>query len=153
MGTSVEEAVIPKNVKTIKNYAFVDCKKLEKVTFKGETKLDGDIFANSPLKEFIIEKDSKVICTDNPFRSTGNYSEVSSLEKVAILGELKNDKGKDDDLWKQMFYNNAKIKEVVIDGKNATNFSQNTFPNIEELLITGEETNFLHINLVIKHLH
>ena len=142
MGTSVEEAVIPKNVKTIKNYAFVDCKKLEKVTFKGETKLDGDIFANSPLKEFIIEKDSKVICTDNPFRSTGNYSEVSSLEKVAILGELKNDKGKDDDLWQQMFYNNAKIKEVVIDGKNATNFSQNTFPNIEELLITGEETNF-----------
>ena len=142
MGTSVEEAVIPKNVKTIKNYAFVDCKKLEKVTFKGETKLDGDIFANSPLKEFIIEKDSKVICTDNPFRRTGNYSEVSSLEKVAILGELKNDKGKDDDLWKQMFYNNAKIKEVVIDGKNATNFSQNTFPNIEELLITGEETNF-----------
>ena len=142
MGTSVEEAVIPKNVKTIKNYAFVDCKKLEKVTFKGETKLDGDIFANSPLKEFIIEKDSKIICTDNPFRSTGNYSEVSSLEKVAILGELKNDKGKDDDLWQQMFYNNAKIKEVVIDGKNATNFSQNTFPNIEELLITGEETNF-----------
>ena len=142
MGTSVEEAVIPKNVKTIKNYAFVDCKKLEKVTFKGETKLDGDIFANSPLKEFIIEKDSKVICTDNPFRSTGIYSEVSSLEKVAILGELKNDKGKDDYLWQQMFHNNAKIKEVVIDGKNATNFSQGTFPNIEELLITGKETNF-----------
>ncbi|MDO4673279.1 MAG: cell wall-binding repeat-containing protein, partial [Porphyromonadaceae bacterium] len=45
-------------------------------------------------------------------------------------------------LWQQMFHNNAKIKEVVIDGKNATNFSQNTFPNIEELLITGEETNF-----------
>ena len=82
------------------------------------------------------------ICTDNPFRSTGIYSEVSSLEKVAILGELKNDKGKDDDLWQQMFHNNTKIKEVVIDGKNATNFSQNTFPNIEELLITGEETNF-----------
>ena len=142
MGTSVEEAVIPKNVKTIKNYAFIDCKKLEKVTFKGETKLDGDIFADSILKEFVIEKDSKVTCTDNPFRRTGNYSEVSSLEKVAILGELKNDKGKDDDLWKQMFYNNAKIKEVVIDGKNATNFSQGTFPNIEELLITGEKTNF-----------
>ena len=142
MGTSVEEAVIPKNVKTIKNYAFVDCKKLEKVTFKGETKLDGDIFADSILKEFVIEKDSKVTCTDNPFRSSWKYSEVSSLEKVAILGALKNDKGKDDYLWQQMFHNNAKIKEVVIDGKNATNFSQGTFPNIEELLITGKETNF-----------
>ncbi len=143
MGTSITEAIIPKNVKTIKNYAFVDCKNLQKVAFKGETKLEGIIFADSILKEFVIKKDSKVTCTDNPFRSSWKYSEVSSLEKVAILGALKNDKGKDDDLWQQMFYNNAKIKEVVIDGKNATNFSQNTFPNIEELLITGEATNFL----------
>ena len=143
MGTSITEAIIPKNVKTIKNYAFVDCKNLQKVAFKGETKLEGIIFADSILKEFVIKKDSKVTCTDNPFRSSWKYSEVSSLEKVAILGALKNDKGKDDYLWQQMFHNNAKIKEVVIDGKNATNFSQGTFPNIEELLITGEATNFL----------
>ena len=143
MGTSITEAIIPKNVKTIKNYAFVDCKNLQKVAFKGETKLEGIIFADSILKEFVIKKDSKVTCTDNPFRSSWKYSEVSSLEKVAILGALKKDEGKDDYLWQQMFHNNAKIKEVVIDGKNATNFSQGTFPNIEELLITGEATNFL----------
>ena len=62
MGTSITEAIIPKNVKIIKNYAFVDCKNLQKVAFKGETKLEGDIFANSILKEFVIEKDSKVTC-------------------------------------------------------------------------------------------
>lgn len=88
-GSAITELDVPASVKKIENWAFIDCKALKKVTIHGETVLNTVPFAGCDIKEFVIENGAKVTCTDNPFRSSGSYSAVTTLESVKIIGTLE----------------------------------------------------------------
>lgn len=104
-GSAITELDVPASVKKIENWAFVDCKALKKVTIHGETVLNTVPFAGCDIKEFVIENGAKVTCTDNPFRPSGSYSAVTTLESVKIIGTLESSRTDTTTatLWKKMF--------------------------------------------------
>ena len=126
-GSAITELDVPASVKKIENWAFVDCKALKKVTIHGETVLNIVPFAGCDIKEFVIENGAKVTCTDNPFRKSGSYSAVTTLDSVKIIGTLETSKedATTADLWKEMFSPSEQLKEVT-----AVSYTHLTLPTI-----------------------
>ena len=138
--TAITELVIPSGVKKLGEWAFLNCSSLKKLTLLGEITLEGVQFPGTSLEELVIGKDAVVTCTDDPFRGTGNYPAMTSLKKVSILGTfISSSADKDTKTFWRCFSRNAGLTEVVLSGKNVTNFSQSAFPNVTILSILGGE--------------
>lgn len=141
--TAITELVIPSGVKKLGNWAFVNCSYLKKLTLLGEITLEGVQFPGTPLEELVIGENAVVTCTDDPFRATGSYPAVTSLKKVSILGTfISSSTDTDTKTFWRCFSRNADLTEIVLSGKNATNFSQSAFPNVTTLSILGGEATF-----------
>ena len=85
-GTAITELVIPSGVKKLGTWSFLNCSSLKKLTLQGEITLEGVQFPGTSLEELVIGEDAVVTCTDDPFRATGSYPAMTSLNKVSILG-------------------------------------------------------------------
>ena len=78
--TNLQEVILPSTVKTIKSYAFENCKNLKRIILNDElTKIDFRAFANTGIEEIIIPK-SVTFITERTF------DECSSLKKVKFEG-------------------------------------------------------------------
>lgn len=143
-GSAITELDVPASVKKIENWAFVDCKALKKVTIHGETVLNIVPFAGCDIKEFVIENGAKVTCTDNPFRKSGSYSAVTTLDSVKIIGTLETSKedATTADLWKEMFSPSEQLKEVTVSDANLQYVKAETFPKMENLKVVGDDATF-----------
>ena len=146
-GSAITELDVPASVKKIENWAFIDCKALKKVTIHGETVLNTVPFAGCDIKEFVIENGAKVTCTDNPFRSSGSYSAVTTLESVKIIGTLErsadnNNCTTTEGLWKKMFSPSEQLKEVTVSDANLQYVKAETFPKMENLKVVGDDVTF-----------
>lgn len=146
-GSAITELDVPASVKKIENWAFVDCKALKKVTIHGETVLNTVPFAGCDIKEFVIENGAKVTCTDNPFRSSGSYSAVTTLESVKIIGTLERSADNKnctttEGLWKKMFSPSEQLKEVTVSDANQPYVKAETFPKMENLKVVGDDATF-----------
>ena len=143
-GSAITELDVPASVKKIENWAFVDCKALKKVTIHGETVLNTVPFAGCDIKEFVIENGAKVTCTDNPFRWSGSYSAVTTLESVKIIGTLETSQTDTTTatLWKEMFSPSEQLKEVTVSDGNLQYVKAETFPKMENLKIVGDDVTF-----------
>lgn len=146
-GSAITELDVPASVKKIENWAFIDCKALKKVTIHGETVLNTVPFAGCDIKEFVIENGAKVTCTDNPFRSSGSYSAVTTLESVKIIGTLERSADNKnctttEGLWKNMFSPSEQLKEVTVSDANLQYVKAETFPKMENLKVVGDDATF-----------
>lgn len=143
-GSAITELDVPASVKKIENWAFVDCKALKKVTIHGETVLNTVPFAGCDIKEFVIENGAKVTCTDNPFRPSGSYSAVTTLESVKIIGTLESSRTDTTTatLWKKMFSPSEQLKEVTVSDANLQYVKAETFPKMENLKVVGDDVTF-----------
>lgn len=146
-GSAITELDVPASVKKIENWAFIDCKALKKVTIHGETVLNTVPFAGCDIKEFVIENGAKVTCTDNPFRSSGSYSAVTTLESVKIIGTLERSADNKnctttEGLWKKMFSPSEQLKEVTVSDANLQYVKAETFPKMENLKVVGDDVTF-----------
>ncbi len=143
-GSAITELDVPASVKKIENWAFVDCKALKKVTIHGETVLNTVPFAGCDIKEFVIENGAKVTCTDNPFRPSGSYSAVTTLESVKIIGTLESSRTDTTTatLWKKMFSPSEQLKEVTLSDANLQYVKAETFPKMENLKVVGDDVTF-----------
>lgn len=146
-GSAITELDVPASVKKIENWAFVDCKALKKVTIHGETVLNIVPFAGCDIKEFVIENGAKVTCTDNPFRKSGSYSAVTTLESVKIIGTLERSADNKnctttEGLWKNMFSPSEQLKEVTVSDANLQYVKAETFPKMENLKVVGDDATF-----------
>lgn len=146
-GSAITELDVPASVKKIENWAFIDCKALKKVTIHGETVLNTVPFAGCDIKEFVIENGAKVTCTDNPFRSSGSYSAVTTLESVKIIGTLERSADNKnctttEGLWKKMFSPSEQLKEVTVSDANQPYVKAETFPKMENLKVVGDDATF-----------
>lgn len=146
-GSAITELDVPASVKKIENWAFIDCKALKKVTIHGETVLNTVPFAGCDIKEFVIENGAKVTCTDNPFRSSGSYSAVTTLESVKIIGTLERSADNKnctttEGLWKKMFSPSEQLKEVTVSDANQPYVNAETFPKMENLKVVGDDVTF-----------
>ena len=146
-GSAITELDVPASVKKIENWAFIDCKALKKVTIHGETVLNTVPFAGCDIKEFVIENGAKVTCTDNPFRSSGSYSAVTTLESVKIIGTLERSADNKnctttEGLWKKMFSPSEQLKEVTVSDANLPYVNAETFPKMENLKVVGDDVTF-----------
>lgn len=146
-GSAITELDVPASVKKIENWAFIDCKALKKVTIHGETVLNTVPFAGCDIKEFVIENSAKVTCTDNPFRSSGSYSAVTTLESVKIIGTLERSADNKnctttEGLWKKMFFPSEQLKEVTVSDANQPYVNAETFPKMENLKVVGDDVTF-----------
>lgn len=143
-GSAITELDVPASVKKIENWAFVDCKALKKVTIHGETVLNTVPFAGCDIKEFVIENGAKVTCTDNPFRPSGSYSAVTTLESVKIIGTLETSRTDTTTatLWKKMFSPSEQLKEVTVSDANLPYVNAETFPKMENLKVVGDDVTF-----------
>lgn len=146
-GSAITELDVPASVKKIENWAFIDCKALKKVTIHGETILNTVPFAGCDIKEFVIENGAKVTCTDNPFRSSGSYSAVTTLESVKIIGTLERSADNKnctttEGLWKKMFSPSEQLKEVTVSDANLQYVKAETFPKMENLKVVGDDVTF-----------
>lgn len=146
-GSAITELDVPASVKKIENWAFIDCKALKKVTIHGETVLNTVPFAGCDIKEFVIENGAKVTCTDNPFRSSGSYSAVTTLESVKIIGTLERSADNKnctttEGLWKKMFSPSEQLKEVTVSDANRPYVKAETFPKMENLKVVGDDATF-----------
>lgn len=143
-GSAITELDVPASVKKIENWAFVDCKALKKVTIHGETVLNTVPFAGCDIKEFVIENGAKVTCTDNPFRPSGSYSAVTTLESVKIIGTLETSRTDmtTETLWKNMFSPSEQLKEVTVSDANLQYVKAETFPKMENLKVVGDDATF-----------
>ena len=142
-GTAIKELFIPSGVKKLGEWSFLNCSSLKKLTLPGEITLEGVQFPGTPLEELVIGEDAVVTCTDDPFRGTGDYLPMTSLKKVSILGTfISSSADKDTQTFWKCFSRNADLTEVVLSGKNATNFSQSAFPNVTTLSILGGDATF-----------
>ena len=143
-GSAITELDVPASVKKIENWAFVDCKALKKVTIHGETVLNIVPFAGCDIKEFVIENGAKVTCTDNPFRKSGSYSAVTTLDSVKIIGTLETSKedATTADLWKEMFSPSEQLKEATVSDANLQYVKAETFPKMENLKVVGDDATF-----------
>ena len=143
-GSAITELDVPASVKKIENWAFVDCKALKKVTIHGETVLNTVPFAGCDIKEFVIENGAKVTCTDNPFRPSGSYSAVTTLESVKIIGTLESSRTDTTTatLWKKMFSPSEQLKEVTVSDANLPYVNAETFPKMENLKVVGDDVTF-----------
>lgn len=146
-GSAITELDVPASVKKIENWAFIDCKALKKVTIHGETVLNTVPFAGCDIKEFVIENGAKVTCTDNPFRSSGSYSAVTTLESVKIIGTLERSADNKnctttEGLWKKMFFPSEQLKEVTVSDANQPYVNAETFPKMENLKVVGDDVTF-----------
>lgn len=147
-GTAITELVIPSRVKKLGNWSFLNCSSLKKLTLLGEITLEGVQFPGTPLEELVIGKDAVVTCTDDPFRATGDYPAMTSLEKASILGTFTSSSAdKDAKTFWRCFSSNTNLTEVVLSGENAINFSQSAFPNVTTLSILGGDATFLGYTL------
>lgn len=144
-GSAITELDVPASVKKIENWAFVDCKALKKVTIHGETVLNTVPFAGCDIKEFVIENGAKVTCTDNPFRPSGSYSAVTTLESVKIIGTLESSRTDTTTatLWKEMFSPSEQLKEVTVSDANLQYVKAETFPKMENLKVVGDDVTFI----------
>ena len=143
-GSAITELDVPASVKKIENWAFIDCKALKKVTIHGETVLNTVPFAGCDIKEFVIENGAKVTCTDNPFRSSGSYSAVTTLESVKIIGTLETSQTDTTTatLWNKMFSPSEQLKEVTVSDANLQYVKAETFPKMENLKVVGDDVTF-----------
>lgn len=146
-GSAITELDVPASVKKIENWAFIDCKALKKVTIHGETVLNTVPFAGCDIKEFVIENGAKVTCTENPFRSSGSYSAVTTLESVKIIGTLERSADNKnctttEGLWKNMFSPSEQLKEVTVSDANLQYVKAETFPKMENLKVVGDDATF-----------
>jgi len=143
-GSAITELDVPASVKKIENWAFVDCKALKKVTIHGETVLNTVPFAGCDIKEFVIENGAKVTCTYNPFRPSGSYSAVTTLESVKIIGTLESSRTDTTTatLWKKMFSPSEQLKEVTVSDANLQYVKAETFPKMENLKVVGDDVTF-----------
>lgn len=146
-GSAITELDVPASVKKIENWAFIDCKALKKVIIHGETVLNTVPFAGCDIKEFVIENGAKVTCTDNPFRSSGSYSAVTTLESVKIIGTLERSADNKnctttEGLWKKMFSPSEQLKEVTVSDANQPYVNAETFPKMENLKVVGDDVTF-----------
>lgn len=143
-GTAIEEIDIPKSVTSVNTWAFADCQNLKRVTFHGETALHLVPFPACGIETFIIENGAKVTCTDNPFRLSGNYSAVTTLESVKIIGTLETSRTDTTTatLWKEMFSPSEQLKEVTVSDANLQYVKAETFPKMENLKVVGDDVTF-----------
>lgn len=143
-GTAIEEIDIPKSVTSVNTWAFADCQNLKRVTFHGETALHLVPFPACGIETFIIENGAKVTCTDNPFRLSGDYSAVTTLESVKIIGTLETSRTDTTTatLWKEMFSPSEQLKEVTVSDANLQYVKAETFPKMENLKVVGDDVTF-----------
>lgn len=143
-GTAIEEIDIPKSVTSVNTWAFADCQNLKRVTFHGETALHLVPFPACGIETFIIENGAKVTCTDNPFRSSGSYSAVTTLESVKIIGTLETSQTDTTTatLWNKMFSPSEQLKEVTVSDANLQYVKAETFPKMENLKVVGDDVTF-----------
>ena len=146
--TAITELVIPSRVKKLGDWSFLNCSSLNKLTLLGEVTLEGVQFPGTPLEELVIGKDAVVTCTDDPFRATGDYPAMTSLEKASILGTFTSSSAdRDAKTFWRCFSRSTNLTEVVLSGENAINFSQSAFPNVTTLSILGGDATFLGYTL------
>lgn len=135
---SLKEITIPNTVSKIGKWAFIGCSSLEEVTI-GSSHLsfteNESVFGGcSSLTEFIIASGSSVTISYDIFKGSDSYSATNSLKSVRIFGSLTLGEGA-----ANVFTSFSGLKDVTINGCNSLLINDNTFPNVANLTIVGDE--------------
>ncbi len=140
MNAGLENIEIPKTANTVMNWAFAGCSSMEKVTIDSSNLKMGDnaVFPGcTALKSLKISENGNVVLTGNPFRGSGAYKAVTSLEVTDLIGKISGNG------VKTFFAAQNNLKTVNADGTNADLLTAANFPNVETINITGENASLI----------
>lgn len=140
MNAGLENIEIPKTANTVMNWAFAGCSSMEKVTIDSSNLKMGDnaVFPGcTALKSLKISENGNVVLTGNPFRGSGTYKAVTSLEVADLIGKISGNG------VKTFFAAQNNLKTVNADGTNAGLLTAANFPNVETINITGENASLI----------
>ena len=140
MNAGLENIEIPKTANTVMNWAFAGCSSMEKVTIDSSNLKLGDnaVFPGcTALKSLKISENGNVVLTGNPFRGSGTYKAVTSLEVADLIGKISGNG------VKTFFAAQNNLKTVNADGTNAGLLTAANFPNVETINITGENASLI----------
>ena len=140
MNAGLENIEIPKTANTVMNWAFAGCSSMEKVTIDSSNLKLGDnaVFPGcTALKSLKISENGNVVLTGNPFRGSGAYKAVTSLEVADLIGKISGNG------VKTFFAAQNNLKTVNADGTNAGLLTAANFPNVETINITGENASLI----------
>ena len=140
MNAGIKKLEIPETANTVMNWAFAGCSSMEKVTIDSSNLKLGDnaVFPGcTALKSFKISENGNVVLTGNPFRGSGAYKAVTSLEVADLIGKISGNG------VKTFFAAQNNLKTVNADGTNAGLLTAANFPNVETINITGENASLI----------
>ena len=140
MNAGIKKLEIPKTAKTVKNWAFAGCHAMEQLTISSSNLSMGDnaVFPGcTALKSLKISENGNVVFTGNPFRGSGAYKAVTSLEVADLIGKISGYG------VKTFFAAQNNLKRVNADGTNAGLLTAANFPNVETINITGENASLI----------
>ena len=135
MNAGIKKLEIPETANTVMNWAFAGCSSMEKVTIDSSNLKLGDnaVFPGcTTLKSLKISENGNVVLTGNPFRGSGAYKAVTSLEVADLIGKISGNG------VKTFFAAQNNLKTVNADGTNAALLKNENFPKVETINITGE---------------
>ena len=140
MNAGLKNIEIPKTANTVKNWAFAGCHAMEQLTISSSNLSMGDnaVFPGcTALKSLKISENGNVVFTGNPFRGSGAYKAVTSLEVADLIGKISGYG------VKTFFAAQNNLKRVNADGTNAGLLTAANFPNVETINITGENASLI----------
>ena len=140
MNAGIKKLEIPETANTVMNWAFAGCSSMEKVTIDSSNLKLGDnaVFPGcTALKSLKISENGNVVLTGNPFRGSGAYKAVTSLEVADLIGKISGVG------VKTFFAAQNNLKTVNADGTNADLLTAANFPNVETINITGENASLI----------
>ena len=140
MNAGIKKLEIPETANTVMNWAFAGCSSMEKVTIDSSNLKLGDnaVFPGcTALKSLKISENGNVVLTGNPFRGSGAYKAVTSLEVADLIGKISGNG------VKTFFAAQNNLKTVNADGTNAGLLTAANFPNVETINITGENASLI----------
>ena len=140
MNAGIKKLEIPETANTVMNWAFAGCNAMEQLTISSSNLSMGDnaVFPGcTALKSLKISENGNVVFTGNPFRGSGAYKAVTSLEVADLFGKISGNG------IKTFFAAQNNLKTVNADGTNAGLLTAANFPNVETINITGENASLI----------
>ena len=140
MNAGIKKLEIPETANTVMNWAFAGCSSMEEVTIDSSNLEMGEnaVFPGcTELKSLKISENANVVLTGNPFKRSGKYEAVTSLEVADLIGKISGVG------VKTFFAAQNNLKTVNADGTNADLLIAANFPNVETINITGENASLI----------
>lgn len=140
MNAGIKKLEIPETANTVMNWAFAGCSFMEEVTIDSSNLEMGEnaVFPGcTALKSLKISENANVVLTENPFKGSGKYEAVTSLEVADLIGKISGNG------VKTFFAAQNNLKTVNADGTNAGLLTAANFPNVETINITGENASLI----------